>query len=125
MKLVIAGTRNAVITPNDIFYKFHDIFGFGEQGEAWPEHVLHGNSGNVDNAAQTLWCRSSSTLVTPYTADWKGEGRAAGPIRNAKMAEDGDVLLAFWDGKSRGTLDMITKMTQVGKPTHIIPVEVG
>ena len=37
-----------------------------------------------------------------YPAAWKAHGRAAGPIRNAKMASVAHALIAFWDGKSRG-----------------------
>lgn len=36
-------------------------------------------------------------------------GKMAGPIRNLEMAKYADGLIAFWDGKSRGTRDMITK----------------
>jgi len=32
---------------------------------------------------------------------------AAGPQRNAKMAEYADALIAIWDGKSKGTQGMI------------------
>ena len=42
-----------------------------------------------------------------YPADWKVHGRAAGPIRNAKKASVAHALIAFWDGKSRGTKNMI------------------
>ena len=42
-----------------------------------------------------------------YPAAWKAHGRAAGPIRNAKMASVAHALIAFWDGKSRGTKNMI------------------
>lgn len=46
-------------------------------------------------------------LVEPHPANWDKHGRAAGPIRNAEMAEVSDALIAFWDGKSRGTKSMI------------------
>ena len=42
-----------------------------------------------------------------FPADWNKYGRAAGPIRNTQMAEYADALIAFWDGKSRGTKNMI------------------
>lgn len=51
--------------------------------------------------------------VTQFPADWQGEGLAAGPLRNQRMAlyasQDNviGVLVAFWDKKSRGTANMI------------------
>lgn len=42
-----------------------------------------------------------------FPADWETFGRTAGYIRNQKMAENADALVAFWDGKSRGTANMI------------------
>ncbi|MFD1444284.1 hypothetical protein [Thermoactinomyces vulgaris] len=45
--------------------------------------------------------------IARYPAEWKKYGKKAGPLRNAKMAENADALVAFWDGKSRGTKDMI------------------
>ena len=42
-----------------------------------------------------------------FPAKWDIHGKAAGHIRNKAMAEHADALIAFWDGKSRGTQDMI------------------
>ena len=45
--------------------------------------------------------------VTVFKPDWKKYGKAAGPIRNKDMldyaSEDNPVVIAFWDGKSKGT----------------------
>ena len=48
-----------------------------------------------------------------FPADWSANGKAAGPMRNEEMAKfavaDGayGALIAFWDGKSKGTASMI------------------
>lgn len=55
-----------------------------------------------------------------FMADWKAHPKAAGPIRNAKMAEVGTDLLAFWDGESKGTKDMINKARNKGLNVTII-----
>ena len=56
--------------------------------------------------------------VKRFPADWLAYGKAAGPIRNRKMAEyaeEGDgMLVAFWDGKSRGTASMIRLAEKYG-----------
>ena len=51
-----------------------------------------------------------------FPADWKKHGKAAGPIRNQQMLDEGkpDLVLAFWDGKSRGTQDMIERTKKAG-----------
>jgi uncharacterized phage-like protein YoqJ len=69
----------------------------------WAKHAAH---------ALNLTC-------VPCPADWAAHGRAAGPIRNSYMAEHGSGLLAFWDGQSKGTADMITKMKAKGKSTRV------
>jgi predicted nucleic-acid-binding protein len=53
-------------------------------------------------------------------ADWKTHGRAAGPIRNKQMADYADCLIAVWDGKSKGTKNMIDTMNKLKKPVYII-----
>ena len=45
-----------------------------------------------------------------FPADWDKYGKAAGPIRNKQMAEYADACIVFWDGKSRGTNNMITEV---------------
>ena len=42
-----------------------------------------------------------------FPADWDKYGKAAGYKRNEEMARNADALIAFWDGKSRGTKHMI------------------
>ena len=46
-----------------------------------------------------------------FKANWNKHGKSAGPIRNTEMSKVSDILIAFWDGKSRGTKDMISKMS--------------
>ena len=53
-------------------------------------------------------------------AEWSTHGKAAGPMRNAYMAEHGSGLLAFWDGESKGTGNMIGEMKRRSKPVRIV-----
>jgi hypothetical protein len=45
--------------------------------------------------------------IAPFPADWKKYGKAAVYIRNEEMAKYADALIAFWDGISKGTGQMI------------------
>lgn len=60
--------------------------------------------------------------VKRYPADWKRYGRAAGPIRNEEMVRDADVIICFWNGKSRGSRSLIEYAEKLGKKVFIISV---
>ncbi len=70
------------------------------------------------------YAREHGIPVVRFPADWKAYGKAAGPIRNRKMAEyasEGEgVLVAFWDGGSLGTASMIRLAKKTGLQTKII-----
>lgn len=52
--------------------------------------------------------------VEKYPADWDNLGKAAGPMRNEKMAKNADALIAFplYGVPNRGTLDIIRRAQQ-------------
>jgi hypothetical protein len=60
--------------------------------------------------------------VKVFEADWKKYGKSAGPIRNSEMADYGDALIAFFNGESKGTLDMINKAKKKKMPITIINI---
>jgi len=45
--------------------------------------------------------------IKRFPANWDKYGKSAGYRRNEEMAKYADVLIAFWDGESRGTKHMI------------------
>ena len=58
--------------------------------------------------------------VLSYPADWDKYGKSAGFKRNLQMAEVADSLVAFWDGKSKGTKHMVDTMQAMNKPVRIV-----
>lgn len=73
-----------------------------------PENVIivSGHASGADALGERYAQERGFGLET-FPADWKAHGRAAGPIRNAQMASVAHALIAFWDGKSRGVMNMI------------------
>lgn len=53
------------------------------------------------------YAKERNCKIKYFPADWDNLGRGAGFIRNRQMALYADALVAFWDGKSRGTECMI------------------
>ena len=62
--------------------------------------------------------------VKRFPADWNTYGKSAGYRRNAEMAkyasEAYGVLIAFWDGKSKGTKHMIDLAKRYGLEVHVV-----
>lgn len=81
--------------------------------------VVSGAGGNVDCSAVDAALRRGLP-TKEYPADWRLYGKAAGPMRNTDIARDCTRLVAFWDGKSRGTCDVIAKAHWAGKSVEII-----
>ena len=98
MKVVIAGGRD--FTNTDI--AFTCIKPLVKAGDV----IISGHAFGADHIGE-LYALKNKLQCELYPPDWKKYGKAAGPIRNEQMAKVADKLIAFWDGKSRGTRSMI------------------
>ena len=86
-----------------------------------PENIVFvsGHASGAD-ALGERYAEERGLQLETYPADWKAHGRAAGPISNAQMADVADALIAFWDGKSRGTKNMIDTATKRGLKVAVV-----
>jgi hypothetical protein len=50
-----------------------------------------------------------------FRPDYKRYGRGAPIVRNKQIVQESDLVLAFWDGKSRGTKSSIDFAKNAGK----------
>ncbi len=57
--------------------------------------------------------------IERYPAERETYGKSAGPRRNRKMAEIADYVICFWNGKSRGTKNMIDCALELHKPVRV------
>lgn len=100
---------------------FPDRTSVWEFVESLPQHVVvvSGGARGPDRWAAEFASRRGIT-VTVHHAAWDVYGRAAGPIRNAELVADVDQLVAFWDGRSLGTADVVAKAKAAGKPVMVV-----
>ncbi len=120
MKLIIAGSRtfnNYPTLKKHIFDLFNELE--LSQKEIKEVEIISGTARGADQLGE-LFAEENNLLLHSFPADWDKYGKAAGFIRNKQMGNFADRLIAFWDGKSRGTFHMIEYMWHLNKPTHII-----
>ena len=101
-KVIIAGCRD--FNDYELLKEKCDYFLQDEKKE--DVVIISGHASGAD-ALGERYAQERGFQLETYPADWKAHGRAAGLIRNAKMASVAHALIAFWDGKSRGTKNMI------------------
>ena len=81
--------------------------------------IVSGTARGADSLGER-YAHERGYAVEKYPADWEQHGKAAGPIRNAEMAENADALIAFWDGQSKGTKSMINIAKTKGLGVRVI-----
>ncbi len=81
--------------------------------------LISGGAKGADTIGEAL-AQQYKTNTAIFPAQWDKHGKSAGYIRNSLMADNADILLAFWDGKSKGTGHMIDLAKLKGLEVHII-----
>lgn len=114
MKVIIAGCRNWVASLNAVSEAV-------ENSAFEITQLVSGKAPGIDTSGE-IWARSEGIPIKNFSADWSKFGRSAGPLRNLEMGRYADALIAFWDGKSRGTINMINVMRKLGKPYFVVPL---
>lgn len=134
IRLVIAGSRTVDPALEDIDRAVEDLVidvydarpgDFAEHGRtSYVLEVISGDARGADTAGER-WAKARGIPVhrEPITReDIERHGKYVGPrMRNRRMAERGTHLIAFWDGVSAGTADMVTRMVARGKPACVVP----
>ncbi|MFA5297605.1 MAG: DUF2493 domain-containing protein [Lutibacter sp.] len=67
-----------------------------------------------------LYANERNYPIKQFPADWRRYGKSAGQKRNQEMANYADALIAFWDGKSKGTKNMIDLATKAGLKVKVV-----
>jgi len=98
MKTIIAGSRHC--TDPKILEAAIELCPFEVTS------VVSGTAPGADTLGEE-YARANNLLLYCFPANWKKHGRAAGMIRNAEMSHNAEALIALWDGKSKGTANMI------------------
>lgn len=113
MKTIIAGMRD--------FHHYPTLLAAIRDCPWNIDHVVSGGATGVDALGEQYASESGLPLqVFAITRkQWNEFGKKAGPMRNRQMAESAEALLAIWDGKSKGTKNMIETAQAKGLHVHV------
>lgn len=75
--------------------------------------LIHGDARGADRMAKA-WAGARRIPAYGYPARWTTDGKAAGPLRNQRMLDEGkpDLVVAFEGGT--GTEDMVRRARKAG-----------
>lgn len=106
MKVAVIGSRGLSVT---------------DLGRYLPENtteIVSGGAKGVDTSARE-YALSHGIKLTEFLPEYTRFGRSAPLKRNITIIEYADIVLAFWDGKSRGTKFVIDNCRRLGVEVRI------
>jgi len=114
MKILVCGSRT-YNNRNPNLQKVLDLFSITEN-----DTIISGGAQGADYYAEEYAKRNKCRLEV-FKAYWNKYGKKAGYIRNKKMIDqEPDMVIAFWDGISKGTKNTINLAKEKRIPTFII-----
>ena len=81
--------------------------------------IVSGGASGTDTLAARYAIEHKVPLIE-HIPNWDRYGKSAAMLRNAYIVRDSDLVIAFWDGQSRGTANTIARCKDAAKPCHII-----
>ena len=130
MKLIVAGSRSFTdynLVRDKLDYYLKDVKEDVEivSGRcSTGEYTFTTNRGDLVYGADGLgekYAERSVLKVKAFPADWN-LGRKAGPLRNIQMVEYATHLVAFWDGESTGTKNVIDLAREKGLKVRVVMI---
>lgn len=118
MRVLVCGSRE--FTNTNLLYavldRLHKDRGF--------DVVIEGDARGADRMAG-YWARRNKIDNLKFPAEWDKYGKAAGPVRNQQMLDEGkpDLVIAFPVGAARGTKHMMRIANEAG--VEVISFENG
>ncbi|MDE7290040.1 MAG: DUF2493 domain-containing protein [Oscillospiraceae bacterium] len=80
--------------------------------------IISGGAKGIDTCARN-YAISHKMKLTEFLPEYEKYGKSAPLKRNITIIENADIVIAFWDGKSRGTKFVIKKCRELGKEIKV------
>ena len=106
MKVAVIGSRG--LTVNDL----------GKYLPPDTTEIVSGGARGIDTCAKNYALKNNIKL-TEFLPEYEKYGKIAPLLRNNTIIDYADMVLAFWDGQSRGTYYVINKCRQINTPVRV------
>lgn len=106
MKAAIIGSRS--LTVEDL----------GKYLPAGVTEIVSGGARGIDSCARE-YANANGIKLTEFLPDYVKYGRSAPLFRNMQIIDYADEVIAFWDGKSRGTGHVIKNCREKNKKVTV------
>ena len=83
--------------------------------------IVSGGAGGIDSAAKIL-AERIDIKYTCFLPEYEKFGKEATLVRNKKIVEYSDQVIAFWDFESKGTQNTIISSLECNKPVRLIQI---
>ena len=83
--------------------------------------IVSGGARGADTLARRYaYSRYPDIEYTEYKPDWEKYGKKAGMVRNLEIVRNSNHIVAFWNGKSKGTKHTIATARRAGKNVKVV-----
>lgn len=106
MKIAVTGSRNLTV-DNLEKYLPKDV-----------TEIVSGGARGIDTCAKE-YAKANGIKLTEFLPEYEKYGRSAPLKRNLQIIDYADLVLAFWDGKSRGTKYVIENCKARNKKVRV------
>jgi hypothetical protein len=110
MKIAVIGSRG-----------FTDALLLSQTLDAIPDKkmIISGGARGADQLSEA-YAKERGLETKIFLPDYEKFGRGAPIRRNELIVQEADLVIAFWDGTSRGTNHAISKAKTLGKEVRVI-----
>jgi len=106
MKIAVVGSRNTMVSDINRYIPECD-------------EIVSGGASGADTCAEE-YAKKKGLKYTVFLPQYELYGRAAPIVRNKKIVDYADKIIAFWNGSSKGTLSVIEYAQKARKPCEVI-----
>lgn len=81
--------------------------------------IVSGGAKGADTLGEK-WANENNKKTLIFLPEWDKYGKSAGYIRNNDIVKNSDGVIAFWDGRSKGTQHSFSLCKQLEIPIKIV-----